>query len=181
MRILFTFFVSWWVMFGNTAQAQKPNLKFKPYTFKEGNYSIAFPKPPTEKREHVFGGEDSETYALVQEAKISDTRVYLSAHTNFPAEFIQQMLAQSHSNPDSLLVSGKNGVFKSQNLIETDQHFTKLKDHSVLHVSGKNDKMYVYVQMLLVGNRIYQQTIQSKNALSDKETKAFFGTFKLLE
>lgn len=181
MRSLFVLFSFLFVFISTDAQAQKASPKPKPYTSKAGKYSISFPKAPTETREllPIEGLGDCELVMAI--AEMSGSSTYIVSYTDFPKEMIDLAIKSGELNIDELLVSTKEGTFNSQGISTSSEEFLTVQNQRALFAKGTNEAAFSHLQVMFVGNRLYQIIITQENAITDKESKAFFGSFKLLK
>jgi hypothetical protein len=154
--------------FASSSQAQS-------HTSKEGNYSINFPKTPTLKQNTVplEGGRSTEMFSAMYEAS-KNKAFFVMYADGLSANFAANL------SEDEQVTKIKDAFVKNLNAVITSEKEMTISGHKGLFIKAKGEKVYTHYLFLLVDDRIYQVfIIQRGKDIKDKESKAFFDSFKL--
>jgi hypothetical protein len=169
------------VALGTQVQAQKAVPKPKVFTNKLGKYSINFPKTPTEQKNMMPIENMGECELVMHIAEMNDNFAYFASYIDFPKDVVDAAVQNGSLNIDDVLDGTVKGVFESQGAAPESQEFTTVQKHRALFAKGKSEAFDIQVLVLLVDNRLYQIMMLKDTPIEDKESKAFFNSFKLLK
>ena len=181
MRNFLFLFSFLFVALGTQAEAQKAVSKPKIFTNKLGKYSIIFPKTPTEQKSVIPIENMGDCELVLQIAEMGEHLAYFTSYVDFPKDVVDAAVQSGSLNIDLVLEGTVGGVFESQGAVPESQEFQTIQKNRALFAKGKSEAFDIQVLALLVDNRLYQIMMLKDTPIEDKESKAFFSSFKLLK
>lgn len=181
MRNLFFLFSFLIATFATQAEAQRAVPKPKTFTNKLGKYSIIFPKTPTEQKNMMPIENMGDCELVMHIAEMGEHLAYFASYVDFPKEIVDEAIRSGALNIDDVLEGTVGGVFESQGAVSESQEFQTIQKNRAIFAKGKSEAFDIQVLALLVDNRLYQIMMLKDTPIEEKESKAFFSSFKLLK
>ena len=165
------------IVLAASSSALRAEDKFKPFTSKEGKFTVLMPGAPKEHKQVVkAAGMDIATTLYVSE--IDPTRAVIVSYNDFPAQNFNAAIA------DKVLDAAANGVnAKAKGTVLSTKKIA-LGKHPGREVQIKlpEDKGLLKVDIYLVGNRLYQiLAIGPESFVRSPQLDRYYKSFKVNE
>lgn len=181
MRNFLFLFSFLFVVLGTQAEAQKAVSKPKTFTNKLGKYSIIFPKTPTEQKSVIPIENMGDCEVILHIAEMGEHRAYFASYMNFPKDVVDAAVQNGSLNIDLVLEGTVGEMFERYGASSESQEFQTIQKHRALFTKGKGEAFDIQILVLFVDNRLYQIVMLKDAPIEEKESKAFFSSFKLLK
>ena len=157
-------------LFAAGVSPAQDDAKPEKFVSKEGKYTAQFPTTP-ETQSKKAGGVD--LHMTMAKRSMGGFAVIYS---DLPAEAVKA------AKPKDLLDGGQKGLidnFKAKITTSKDFEFGKQK-YPARELVGAKDAINLRIQIILVGNRLYQVfVVGPKDLATGKEADAFFQSFEI--
>jgi len=145
---------------------------WKPFTSKEGGFTILFPGIPTESKQETKtpAGTITVTFFVAEQ----DSATYIGGFSVFPRETMKARTEEKR------LDNARDGaVAAARGKLEAERKF-HLKKHPARELLIKGEKGFIRSRIYAVENRLYQTMVMgTKEQMKGKEVTRFLDSFQL--
>lgn len=146
---------------------------FTEFVSEEGGFSVSMPGTPTEETNtssSAAGDIDMHMFSLR-----SGGNAYLVGYSDYPPDLLEGI------EPDDLLDFARDGAVSGGTLVSEAPITLNGHPGRDLTVETSEEGMKIYIRMYLVGNRLYQVIVSTRDGDLTEDMSDFLDSFKLRE